>query len=85
VLSFRLLANANTVQVTDVSQSTENLRYTRRVHFRTNQKMQVTMVRVHCAALITALLAKRSALGDVHLILNVSGRHETHFRAGDAQ
>lgn len=64
----------------DVLQSTQDLRYTRSVRFETNRKMEVSMVQGHCAATHTALPAKQSALSGVHLILNVSGRHETYFR-----
>ena len=79
MLSFRLLANANTVQVTAVSQSIQNLQYTRSVRFGTYCKMEVTMVRGRCAALLPALSANKSALSGVHLMLNVSGRHKKCF------
>lgn len=64
----------------DVLQSTQDLRYTRSMRFETKRKMEVPMVQGHCAATSTALPAKQSALSGVHLILNVSGRHETYFR-----
>ena len=38
------------------------------------------MVLRHCAALLTALPAKQSALCGVYLILKVSGRYGTYFR-----